>query len=92
MFIYRWYTKVVVANKFQQQKYAKVAEANKFQHKTIFNYTNNKLNIVFKLVYLQIKHPQSIFPRFLILVLNSKIELLDLTLAGRLFHTREPLK
>ena len=49
--------------------------------------------MIVKLVYLQIKHPQSIFPRFLILVLNSKTELLDdLTLAGRLFHIREPLK
>ena len=45
--------------------------------------TNSKLNIVVKLVYLQIKHPQSIFPRFFILVLNSKTELLDLTLAER---------
>ena len=68
-----------------------MAEANKFQQKNLLNYTNNKLNIV-KLVYLQVKHPQSIFPRFLILVLNSKTELLDLTLAGRLFHIREPLK
>ena len=32
-------------------------EANKFQQKNIFNYTSNKLNIVVKLVYLQIKHP-----------------------------------
>ena len=47
------------------------------------------MNIVIKLVYLQIKHQQSIFPRFLILVLNSKIELLDLTLVGRLFHIRK---
>ena len=69
IFIYRWYTKVAVANKFQQ--------------KNIFNYTNNKLDIVVKLGYLQIKHPQSIFPKFLILVLNSKTELLDLTLAGK---------
>ena len=78
IFIYRWYTKV--------------ADGNKFQQKNILNYTNNKLNIIVKLIYLQIKHSQSIFPRFLILVLNSKIELLDLTLAGRLFHIREPLK
>ena len=92
IFIYRWYTKVAVAHKFQQQKYTKVAEANKFQQKSIFNYINNKLNIVVKLVYLQIKYPQSIFPCFLILVLNSKTELLDLSLAGRLFHIREPLK
>ena len=48
--------------------------------------------MVVKLVYLKIKHPQSIFPRFLILVLNSKTELLDLVLAGRLFRIREPLK
>ena len=60
--------------------------------KNIFNYTNSKLYIVVKLVYRQVKYPQSIFPRFWILVLNSKIELLDLTLAGRLFHIREPLK
>ena len=52
------FTKLVEANKFQQQKYTKVAEANKFQPKAIFNYTNNKLNIVVKLVYLQIKHSQ----------------------------------
>ena len=79
------------ANKFLQKKYTRVAEANKL-HKNIVNYPNNKLNSVAKLVYLQIKHPQSIFPKFLILVLNSKTELLDLTLAGRLFHIREPLK
>ena len=72
--------------------YTKVAEANTFQQKNVLNYTDNKLNIVIKLVYLQIKHPQSIFARFSILVLNSKTELLDLTLAGRLFHIREPLK
>ena len=41
---------------------------------------------------MQIKAPQLIFPRFLILVLNSKTELLDLTLAGRLFYIKEPLK
>ena len=61
-------------------------------NKNVLNYTSNKLNIVVKLIYMQIKHPQSVFPRFLILVLNSKTELLDLTLAGRLFHIREPLK
>ena len=58
----------------------------------ILSYTNNKMNIVIKLVYLQIKHPQSIYPRFFILVLNLKTELLDLTLAVRLFHIRDPLK
>ena len=63
IFIYRW-------NK-------KVAETNKFQQKDILNNTNNKQNTVVKLIYLQIKCPQSIFPRFLILVLNSKTELLD---------------
>ena len=73
------------ANKFLQKKYTRVAEANKF-YKNIVNYPNNKLNIVVKLVYLQIKHPHSRFPKFFILVLNSKTELLDLTLAGRLFH------
>ena len=61
-------------------------------NKNVLNYTSNKLNIVVKLIYMQIKHPQSVFPRFLILVLNSKTELLDLTLAGRLFNLREPLK
>ena len=50
------------------------------------------MNIFIKLVYLQIRHAQSIYPRFLILVLNSKNELLDLILVGRLFHIREPLK
>ena len=63
----------------------------KCQQKYILNYTNNKLDIVIKLVYLRTKHPQSIFPRFSILVLNSKAELLNLILAGRLFHIREPL-
>ena len=61
-------------------------------NKNVLNYTSNKLNIVVKLIYMQIKHPQSVFPRFLILVLNLKTELLDLTLAGRLFHIREPQK
>ena len=59
---YRWYTKV--------------AEANEFQQKSIN--TNNKLNAGVKLTYLQIKHPQSIFLRFLTLVLYSKTELMDL--------------
>ena len=59
---YRWYTKV--------------AEANEFPQKSIN--TNNKINAVVKLTYLQIKHPQSIFPRFLTLVLYLKIELMDL--------------
>ena len=79
IFIYHWHTKVTEANKLQQKIY-------------ILNYTSSKLNIVLKLVHLQIKHPQSIFPRILIFVLNSKTELLDFTLAGRLFHIREPLK
>ena len=78
IFFYCWYTKT--------------AEGNEFQQKNILNYTNIKLNIVVKLVYLQIKHSQSIIARFLILVLNSKTEFLDLTLSGRLFHVREPLK
>ena len=86
-FIYLFFISI-----FIYRCYTKVAEANKFQQKSVFNYTSNKLNIVVKLGYLEIKHPQSIFPRFLILVLNSKTELLDLTLAGRLFHTREPFK
>ena len=59
---YRWYTKV--------------AEANEFQQKSIN--TNNKLNAGVKLTYLQIKYPQSIFLRFLTLVLYSKTELMDL--------------
>ena len=46
--------------------------------KNIKDNTINKLNTVVKLIYLQIKHPQSIFIRFLTLVLNSKTELLDL--------------
>ena len=46
--------------------------------KNIKDNTNNKLNTVVKLIYLQIKHPQSIFLRFLTLVLNMKTELLDL--------------
>ena len=46
--------------------------------KNIKDNTINKLNTVVKLIYLQIKYPQSIFIRFLTLVLNSKTELLDL--------------
>ena len=56
--------------------YTKVAGANEFQQKSIN--TNNKLNDVVKLTYLQIKHPQSMFPRFLILVLYLKPVLMDL--------------
>ena len=56
--------------------YIKVAKANEFQQKSIN--INNKLNPVVKLTYLQIKHPESIFPRFLTLVLYSKPELMDL--------------
>ena len=51
-----------------------------------------KQNTVVKLIYLQIKHLQAIYPRFLIFVLNLKTELLDFNLAGRLFPTREPLE
>ena len=58
----------------------------------IKNNTNNKLNTVVKLIYLQIKYPQAILPRFLTSVLNSKTELLDLISAGRLFHTRKTRK
>ena len=73
--------------------YTKVAETNTFQKKKKkLNYNNNNLKIAVKLVYQQIKHPQSIFPRFLISVFNSKTELLDLTFAGRLIYIREPLK
>ena len=61
--------------------YTNVAEANEFQQKTIN--TSNKLNAVVKLTYLQIKHPQSIFPRFLTLVLYSKTELMDLLYLSR---------
>ena len=46
---YRWYTKVTEANEFLQKNIN----------------TNNKLYTVVKLTYLQVKHPQSIFPRFL---------------------------
>ena len=72
IFIYRWYTKK--------------AKANEFQQKNIYNNTNNKLNTVVKLIYLQIRYSQSTFPRFLSLVLNSKTEFLDLISAGRLFQ------
>ena len=34
--------------------------------KNIQNNTNNKLNTIAKLIYLQIKHPQPIFPGFLL--------------------------
>ena len=40
--------------------------------------TKNKLNAIVKLTYLQIKHPHSIFPRFLILVLYLKLVLMNL--------------
>ena len=43
--------------------YTKEDEANELQQKSIN--TINKLNAVVKLTYLQIKHQQSIFPRFL---------------------------
>ena len=36
------------------------------------------VDAVIKVTYLQTKHPQSIFPILLTLVLNSKTELLDL--------------
>ena len=58
------------------QMQPKLINSNK---KNILNYTNNKLNTVIKLIYLEIKHPQLTSPRFLILVLNSKTDLLDLT-------------
>ena len=41
---------------------------------------------MYKLVLLHIKHSQSKFPKFLILVLNSNINLLDLTSLGRLLQ------
>ena len=43
-----------------------------------------------KLVYLQIKHPHSLFLRILTLDLNLKTELLDLISPRRLLHKREP--
>ena len=49
-----------------------------FNKKNIWDNTKNKLNTVVKLIYLQIKHRQSKFPRFSTLVLSSKTELLDL--------------
>ena len=58
--------------------------------KYVYNNTSKTLNTAVKLNYLQINHPQSIFPIFLTLVLNSKTDLLNLVSAGSLFHTREP--
>ena len=46
-----------------------------------------------KLRYLiHIIHPQSIFPIFLIIPLNSDIDLLDLTKLGNLFQIKDPIK
>ena len=45
----------------------------------------HNVNLKYKLVLLHITHPQSIFPKFLILVLNSDTGLLDLISLGRLF-------
>ena len=50
------------------------------------------VNLKYKLVELHITHPQSIFPKFLILVLNSDNDLLDLMSLGRLFQIRDPPK
>ena len=60
--------------------------------KYVQNNTNNKLDTVVKLIYLQIKNPQSILSKFLTLVLNSNNAFLNLMAAARLFHTREPRK
>ena len=38
--------------------------------------TNAKLNTLVTLNYLQLKHPQSVFPKILTLFLNSKVDLL----------------
>ena len=43
------------------------------------------VNLKYKLVKQHITHLQSIFPKFLILVLNSYNDLLDLISLGRLF-------
>ena len=57
--------------------------SNKNIYRIILN-TNNKLNTVVKLIYVQITYSQSKFPTFLKLVLNSKTELLYLISAGSL--------
>ena len=44
----------------------------------------HNINLKYKLIYLHITHSQSIFPKFLILVLNSDTDLLDLISLGRL--------
>ena len=41
-----------------------------FPNKKIWSNNKIKLNTVIKLMYLQIRHPQSTFPRFVSLVLN----------------------
>ena len=53
--------KLINSNK---KKYRKVAEANKFQQENIFNYTNNKVNIVVKLVYCKLNIHNQYFPDF----------------------------
>ena len=50
------------------------------------------LNLKYKLVQLHITHLQSIFLNFLILVLDSDTDFLDLITLGRLFQIRDPLK
>ena len=52
----------------------------------------HNVNLKYKLVQLHITNPQSIFPNFLILVLNSDTNLLDLISLGRIFQIRNPLK
>ena len=71
------------------QEQPQLTNSNK---KYVQNNTNNKLDTVVKLIYLQIKNPQSILSTFLTLVLNSNNAILNLMAAARLFHTREPRK
>ena len=52
--------------------------------------TNNKPITPKKLIYLQIKHPQSMFSGFLTLILIEKNKSPDLISAERPFHTRQP--
>ena len=48
----------------------------------------HNVNLKYKLVYTT--HLQSIFPKFLILVLNSGTGLLDLISLARLFQIKDP--
>ena len=56
---YHWYTKVVKANEFQKYIYIYIVYIDRYRERV------NEI-LTTKLIYLQIKHLQSIFPKFLL--------------------------